>query len=245
MRSSITIILILTTLFILSGCCDDECPTSPTNPSDQPYNVDIDPANFTDNITGNAFYPLDVGSTMHYEGENEDGEPVVVDEFVTDSTVVIMGVTCIVVRAVEYENGEMVEDTDDWYAQDLDGNIWYFGEYSEEIEDSQVVSTHGSWEAGVDGALPGIIMMAEPIVGTWYRQEYYEDEAEDCGQIISLSETVTVPYGTFENCLQIAEWTPLEPGVVEHKFYAAGVGLLRAIAVEGDSGFEDLVSVTP
>jgi hypothetical protein len=241
----ISITLIVGFLFIM-GCCEDKkCPTSPTNPNDQPYNITIDPADFEDtNITGNTFMPLVPGTTFFYEGEDEDGILVEVEEHITDSTIIIMGVTCIVVEAKEYEEGELVEDTDDWYAQDLDGNIWYFGEYSEEFEDGQVVSTEGSWEAGVDGALPGIIMLADPIVGMWYRQEYYEGEAEDCAQVLSLDETVTVPYGTYDNCLQTAEWNPLEPGIVEHKFYAAGVGLLRAVAVEGETGFEDLVAIT-
>ncbi|MBC8484666.1 MAG: hypothetical protein H8D45_01330 [Bacteroidetes bacterium] len=242
----ISIALIVGFLFIM-GCSEDEkCPTSPTNPADQPYNITIDPADFVDTITGNTFMPLVPGTTFFYEGEDEDGISVEVEEYITDSLVIIMGVTCIVVEATEYEDGELVEDTDDWYAQDLDGNIWYFGEYSEEYEDGQVVSTAGSWEAGVDGALPGIIMLADPIVGLWYRQEYYEEEAEDCAQILSMNASVTVPYGTFDDCLQTAEWNPLEPGIVEHKFYAADVGLLRAVAVEGESGFEDLVDiVTP
>ncbi|MCK4654271.1 MAG: hypothetical protein KAU01_07490 [Candidatus Cloacimonetes bacterium] len=240
-----SIALIVGFLFIMVCCEDDKCPTCPTNPGDQPYNITIDPADFEDTITGNTFMPLVSGTTFFYEGEDEEGEIVTVEEHVTDSTITIIGVTCFVVEVQEYEDGELVEDTDDWYAQDLDGNIWYFGEYSEEIEDGQVVSTAGSWEAGVDGALPGIIMLADPIEGLWYRQEYYEGEAEDCAQILSLDASVTVTYGTFDNCLQTAEWNLLEPGIVEHKFYAADVGLLRAVAVEGESGFEDLVNITP
>ena len=230
----------------LIGCDDDDNnqDNDPFSPLDLPYLVNIDPSDFVDTITGNTFMPLVSGTTFFYEGEDEDGILVEVEEYVTDSLIIIMGVTCIVVEAREYEDGELVEDTDDWYAQDLEGNMWYFGEYSEEYEDGQVVSTEGSWEAGVDGALPGIIMLADPIVGLWYRQEYYEGEAEDCAQVLSLDETVTVPYGTFDNCLQTAEWSPLESDVLEHKFYAPGVGLLRAVAVEGESGFEDLVNIT-
>jgi len=231
---------------IIMGCCDETtCPEVPTNPGDLPYEVDIDPVDFLDNnINGNTFFPIIPGTKMVYEGENEDGEEVVVIDSVTAATVEIMGVTCVVVHVVEWEDGEIVEITDDWYAQDTSGNIWYFGEYSEEIEDGEVVSTEGSWEAGVDGALPGIIMWAEPVIGVWYRQEYYEGEAEDVAQILSLSADVSVPYGDYEDCLQTAEWSLLEPGIVEHKFYAAGIGLLRAVAVEGESGFEDLVSIT-
>ncbi len=146
-------------------------------------------------------------------------------------------------NAREYVDGELIEDTDDWYAQDKEGNMWYFGEDSREIEDGEVVSTAGSWEAGVDGALPGLIMLANPIPGIWYRQEYYAGEAEDVGQVLSLYESVNVSYGSFTNCLQVAEWNLLEPGIVEHKFYATGVGLLKAVAVKGESGYEDLVDI--
>ena len=121
--------------------------------------------------------------------------------------------------------------------------MWYFGEASKEIENGNVVGTGGSWEAGEDGALPGIIMLADPLPGMWYRQEYYEGEAEDVAQILSLDYTTTVPFGSYTSCLQTAEWNLLEPGVVEHKIYTAGVGLLEAIAVKGESGFEELVAI--
>lgn len=239
------LIILLTGLILISACSEDsKCPTGPTNPGDLPYEVDIDPADFiTEGFTGNEFMPLVPGTTFVYEGENEDGEVVRVEEYITHETVEIMGVTCIVVEAKEWEAGEMVEDTDDWYAQELNGNIWYFGEYSEEIEDGEVVGTEGSWEAGVDGALPGIIMLADPYVGMWYRQEYYEGEAEDVALILSINATVTIGLGTYEHCLQTAEWALLEPGIIEHKFYAPDVGLIRAVAVEGETGYEDLIEI--
>jgi hypothetical protein len=106
-----------------------------------------------------------------------------------------------------------------------------------------VVSTSGSWESGVDGALPGIIMMQDPLIGIWYRQEYYKGEAEDVAQVLSIGETMTVPYGTFTNCLRTLEYNPLEPGVEENKIYAPGVGLLRAVATRGGSELEELVAV--
>ena len=106
-----------------------------------------------------------------------------------------------------------------------------------------VISSEGSWEAGVDGALPGIIMLANPIPGMWYRQEYYANVAEDVAQVLSLDESVTVTYGIFNNCLQTAEWSPLETGIVEHKYYAAEIGLVKVLAVKGESGFEELVQI--
>ena len=105
------------------------------------------------------------------------------------------------------------------------------------------MNTEGSWEAGVDGALPGIIMLANPIEGLWYRQEYREGEAEDVAQVLSLNGTISVPAGTFTNVVKIAEWNPLESGILEHDYYAPGVGSIREIAVQGESGFEDLVEV--
>lgn len=229
---------------ILSTGCEDDNGPKRENPADMPYFVQIDPVDFeTTNITGNTFFPIDTGKTYIYEGEDEDGASVRVEEEYTGETKIILGVTCVVVNAREYVDGDLIEDTDDWYAQDKSGNIWYFGEDSREIKDGKVVSTSGSWEAGVDGALPGIIMLANPIPGIWYRQEYYTGEAEDVGQVLSLYESVTVAYGSFINCLQTAEWNLLEPGIVEHKFYADGIGLLKAIAVKGESGYEELVDI--
>ena len=234
--------ILLGFLALVTGCNDEN--VNPENPADMPYFVDINPQNFENtNIIGNLFFPLSSGKTFVYEGEDEDGVPVRVEEEYTDQTKVIMGVTCVVVNAREYEEGALIEDTFDWYAQDKEGNVWYFGEDSKEIEDDQVVSTAGSWEAGADGALPGVIMFANPLPGLWYRQEYYAGEAEDVAQVLSLNESVNVPFGNFSNCLQTAEWNPLEPGIVEHKFYAPEVGLVRVVAVKGEAGFEELVAI--
>lgn len=237
--------LLIVTVF-MSGflaCSKDDDP-QPENPADMPYEVNIDPADFESaNLTGNDFFPLSAGKTFVYEGEDEDGAAIRVEEFHTGETKVIMGVTCAVVRARQWEDDELVEDTYDWYAQDLQGNVWYFGEDTKEMEGGEVVSTAGSWEAGVDGALPGIIMFDNPLSGVWYRQEYYEGEAEDVAQVLSLSASVTVPYGEFGNCLQTAEWSLLEPGVVEHKFYSPGVGLVRSVTVKGDPDHEDLKEI--
>ena len=133
---------------------------------------------------------------------------------------------------------ELVEDTYDWYAQDKEGNVWYMGEDSKEYEDGAVVSTEGSWEAGVDGAKPGMIMKGNPQAGDSYRQEYYKGEAEDMAKVISLNESVSVPYGSFENCLQTEEWTPLEPDVLEHKYYAPSVGLVLEVDIESEDRVE-------
>ncbi len=147
-------------LLFITGC-DDSTSPEPDNPLDMPYAVEIDPADFVDSsFTGNEFFPLSTGTTYIYEGRDEDGLTVRVEEEYTGDTRVVLGVTCVVVNAREYVDGDLVEDTFDWYAQDKLGNVWYFGEFSQEIENGEVVDTHGSWEAGIDGALPGVIMLA-------------------------------------------------------------------------------------
>ena len=133
--------------------------------------------------------------------------------------------------------------TSDWYAQDNDGNVWYFGEDSREYEDGEEVSTEGSWQAGVDGAQPGIIMKANPRIGDSYRQEYYPGEAEDMGQVIRLNESASVPYGSFGEVLVILEWNPLEPDVIEHDYYAPGVGAILEVVVEGEPERVELVEI--
>jgi hypothetical protein len=142
-----------------------------------------------------------------------------------------------------YLDGELIEDTEDWYAQDLQGNVWYLGEDSKEYQDGQVVSTAGSWEAGVDGAEAGILMLADPEPGDRYRQEYYEGEAEDMARVHRDDVTVTVPGGTFTGVLQILEWTPLQPGHRAYKYYAPGVGLVLEASASGHDRVE-LVAVT-
>ena len=202
---------------------------------------DIDPDQFEDEID-NPYLNFVVGNIFTIEGENEDGDEVVVITEVLSDTKMILGVTCTIVRDTEYEDAELVEDTFDWYAQDVNGNVWYFGEDSKEYENGMVTSTEGSWEAGVDGAEAGIIMLANPQSGDKYRQEYYEDEAEDQGEVISIDETVTVAFGTFDNCVQIMDSTPLEPDALEYKYFSPDVGFLLAEDINSDS-FEELVDV--
>ncbi|MCY1721632.1 hypothetical protein OU798_14855 [Prolixibacteraceae bacterium Z1-6] len=190
----------------------------------------------------NKFLAFETGKVFTYEGETEDGMETIVVE-VTDETKEIMGVTTTVVRDIAYLDGEMVEKTDDWYAEDSEGNVWYFGEYSEEWEDGELVGIEGSWEAGVDGALPGMLMPANPKMGMKYQQEYYEGEAEDMAMVINLNKTVEIEMGTFEGCLETMEWTPLEPGEREHKFYNPTVGLVMELKPKGGRTMIELVSI--
>ena len=152
----------------------------------------------------------------------------------------IIGIEARVVRDVLTEDGEVREDTFDWYAQDESGNIWYLGESTKEFENGKV-STEGSWQAGVDGAQPGVLLPGKPKAGLSYRQEYYKGEAEDAADVLSVDARARVPVGSFQQLLQTKEYTPLEPNVVEHKFYAKGVGPILAVTVSGGSGREELV----
>jgi hypothetical protein len=161
------------------------------------------------------------GTTTVFEG---DGERIVVE--VTGYTKVILGVATTVVRDTAYAKGKVIEDTFDWYAQDRAGNVWYFGEETTEFENGKPVSTAGSWEAGVDGALPGIVMLVDPQVGDIYRNEFYAGEAEDLAKVIELGGTIDVPAGAYTETIVTEDWTPLEPDQLEHKTYAPGLGLV-------------------
>ena len=203
----------------------------------------ISPANFVSEVD-NEFFPLKPGTTFFYEGE-KDGVPTTNETYVTHDTEQILGVTTTVVHDRAFENGVLAEDTFDWYAQDKAGNVWYFGEDTKELDpDGNVISTEGSWEAGVDGAQPGIIMEANPRVGDRYQQEFAPDVAEDMARVLSLHKSACVPYGCFDDLLLTKEWTPLERGVVERKYYAEDVGFILGVMVTGGDERTELVRVT-
>jgi hypothetical protein len=202
--------------------------------------VELDPTDFVAQID-NEYWPMSPGSRWVYREVDEEGNELRVEVTVTDRTKKIAGIDAVVVHDVVTENGELKEDTLDWYAQDADGNVWYLGEDTKEYEGGKVVSTKGSWEHGVDGAQAGVIMPADPEVGMTFRQEHYAGKAEDRGEILALDESVDVPFGSFDGVLETEDTTPLEPKVLEHKFYAKGVGPVLTIDVAG-GGREELVS---
>jgi len=194
-------------------------------------------------VIDNPWWPLAPGTTFVYEADTEDGHEHT-EVAVLHDTRVIEGVTCTVVLDQVWADGLLAERTHDWYAQDTDGNVWYFGEDTAEYdEDGNVVSTEGSWEAGVDGAEKGIIMLAEPEAGDSYRQEYLEGEAEDQAKVLRTNATASVPFGEFEDCVKIKEWTALERGNVEHKYYAEGVGLVLVEVQKGPTVREELTDI--
>ena len=197
------------------------------------YNPTIATVNFTNSTTiDNPYMPFKPGTVYSYEG-SEDENVIQNDVGVTNTTKILMGITCVEVKDTVNVNSELEEQTLDWYAQDNDGNVWYFGEDSKEYADGSVISTSGSWEAGTDGALPGIVMPASPSVGNAYRQEYYAGEAEDLFEIMSSGETVDVTYGTFTDTVVTREMTPLEPCVAEKKYYAKDVGFIKSVMIAG------------
>jgi hypothetical protein len=186
----------------------------------------IDPANFASKID-NPWYPLPPGTTLTYEGIKDDKRAVEVLT-VTSKTKVIEGVTCLIVEDKVSLGGSPAERALSYYAQDRQGNVWIFGEDSQEIEHGRVVKTEG-WQAGVDGALPSFFMEAAPTIGHSFEHQYTSNDFE----VVSLSESVKVPYGSFTDALLTKEWSPEEPDVLTHKYYARGLGEVRDVTVKG------------
>jgi hypothetical protein len=192
----------------------------------------------------NPWFPLVSGTTFVYRG-TKDGEPSREVLRVTNRTKSIQGVRCTVLDDRLYLSGRLEERTTDWYAQDTEGNVWYFGEATAELDRrGRVTSREGSWQAGVDGARAGIYMPAQPKVGQSFAQEFYPGHAEDHFRVEDLAASVSVPYTTSKEALLTKEWTPLEPGVIDHKLYVRGVGTVKEQAVTGGHELNVLVSVT-
>jgi hypothetical protein len=197
-----------------------------------PYDPVIDPSQFVAGVT-NPFYPLVPGRTLVYQKVTSEGlEEVRVTTL--SGTRTILGVACTRVSDIVTLDGVLVEVTEDWFAQDLQGNVWYMGEATQEYEDGMLVSLEGSWEAGVDGAKPGILMPAAAVIGLTRRLEFQLGEAEDVATLERVNRTVNVPAGMFKGCRETEDETPLEPDVEEHKFYAPGVGVVLEVNADGE-----------
>jgi hypothetical protein len=208
--------------------------------------VTLDPADFTTDID-NPYFPMQPGNEWVYRTTDTTGARQDVVMSVTDETKRIAdGITARVVRDVVTERGQEVEVTDDWYAQDTEGNVWYLGEQTAEYSNGKVVSRRGSFEAGIDGAQAGVAMPADPRPGLSYRQEYYAGEAEDNAVVLTVgAEQVEVPYGFFDTgVLMTRDLVPIEPRVQELKFYARGIGMLLSVHTDGTGGRSELVSFT-
>jgi hypothetical protein len=202
-----------------------------------------DPSNFVATID-NPWLPFKPGTVWHYTG-TKDGERAKDVTTVTSRTEVVAGVPCVVVDDKLFLNGKLEETTLDYYVQDRAGNVWYFGEDTQELDaNGNITSTEGSWRTGVDGAVPGIFMEGDPVIGHAFQQEYLAGQAEDHFEVLSLTASVTVPAGMYNVALLTKEWTPLEPDVLDHKWYVRGIGEVRELAVKGPKEELSLVSVS-
>jgi hypothetical protein len=234
----------------VGGCGDDDGAGSDGGEpgADLPQgseSVDLDPADFTTAID-NPYWPMTPGSRWVYrETDSEGAEQRVVVTVTNRTKQIANGIEAVVVHDAVTEGGEPVEITDDWYAQDSDGNVWYLGEDTAEYENGKVTSREGSFEAGVDGAQAGVAVPADPEPGMTYRQEYYEGEAEDLGEVVKIDAQAEVPFGHFEDALMTQDTNPLEPKVLEFKFYARDVGPVLAVSVSGGSDREELLRYEP
>ncbi|MEP6576078.1 MAG: hypothetical protein ABJB85_06605 [Nitrososphaerota archaeon] len=207
----------------------------------QAASVAFDKSNFHNPLKiDNKYFPLKPGTTMIYNGTS-DGDPTRDLFVVTNDTKQILGILTRVIHDDGYLKGDHEETTNDWFAQDDQGNVWYMGEFTTDL--SNKGSHEGSWEAGVKGAKPGIVMEADPKVGDTYNQEFAKGVAEDKGTILSLNENISVPYGSFSDVLKTKDFSPLEPDIVENKYYAQNIGEIKAMSVKGESEVETLTQI--
>ena len=202
------------------------------------YNPVINPTDFTTQIT-NPYFSMPIGKKMVYEAKTEDGIERI-ETLIPGWIKEIMSVETLVFWDRVYLDGELIEDTRDYIAQDIEGNVWYFGENVDNYVDGVLTDHHGAWVGGVDSALPGIWMKANPQVGDEYRQEYYKGEAEDMGRVDAIDESVTTPAGTFTGCIKIFEWTPLEYST-GYKYHCRGAG--GTVLEEEDGEKVELIEV--
>jgi hypothetical protein len=236
----IALLIALSVLLVACGGNGDENGSASSLPvGSEP--VELKPDDFVDRID-NPYWPMAPGSRWVFTETDFKGTEERIVVTVTDRKKTIQGIETTVVHDVVTEDGELIEDTFDWYAQDKDGNLWYMGEDTTEFENGKPVSKKGSWEAGADGAQAGILIPANPEVGMTYRQEYLKGEAEDAAKVVSVDEQVEVPTGKYKGVLMTKDWTPLQPEINEHKFYARGVGPILLVGLSGGNFWQELVS---
>ena len=232
--------------FGISACGDDDESTAASSNRGLPQGSEpsnLDPADFSTNID-NPYWPMAPGNEWVFSETDTKGTKEKVVITVTDKTKMIAnGIRARVIRDVATEDGTPVEITDDWYAQDKAGNIWYLGESVRNFENGKFTDREGSFEAGVDGADAGVVMPADPVPGLSYRQEYYKGKAEDRGEVVAVGDDrVEVPAGYFPRTLLTRDLVPLEPKVEELKFYAKDVGPVLSMHTDGAGGRATLIS---
>jgi hypothetical protein len=236
---------LLPALLIACGGGSDKSSTAQSGTNTLPQSnepANLNPADFTTQID-NPYFPLPVGGQWQVRVTNQEGAVQHQVITVTDKTKQMAdGVTARVVHDVVSEHGKPVEITEDWYAQDKEGNVWYFGEDTAEILPNGKRDTSGSFEAGRNGADAGVAMLAHPTPGQTYREEYYVGHAEDRTRVLALDQQAEVPFGHFRNVILTEDYTPVEPNVLELKMYAPGIGQVLAQTVSGGSEREELIS---
>jgi len=216
---------------------------TPKPTATQKYAPSIKTTNYVKTID-NPYFPLTPGTIFIYNGTKDNSQQIE-EVVVTKKTRKIMGVTCVEVDDTVTVDDKLAEKTLDWYAQDKQGNVWFFGEDAKQYNTAgKMTGTTGSWLAGSKSALPGIVMQANPTTDLSYRQEYYKGHAEDMAQVLSLTESVKVTNGSYDNVLMTKEWSPLDAKVVENKWYAKGVGQVMSKTVQGGDEEMQLTSAT-
>jgi hypothetical protein len=240
--------LVAGAIVLLAACSDADAKNSNSSaPADAlpkgSEAVDLNPADFTIDIT-NPYWPMTPGRRWTYSERELDGTEAIAVLTVTDQTkVVANGITARIVRDTLTSDGQIIEDTIDYFAQDSAGNLWYLGEDTAEFVDGKLDTRHGSFEAGVDGALPGIAVPAHPVPGLAYRQEYLKGEAEDNGEVLSIEEMAEVPAGSYRDALLTKDTTPLQPDSLEYKLYAKGVGPVLVLRASGGATRTELIKI--
>jgi hypothetical protein len=231
---------------VLAAACTSNTDRAPkargSSSPGQAYRVTYDPKDFSANVT-NPWFPLKPGTTLVYRGA-KDGKQALLKFAVTQEIEKVDGVPCRVVLDRTFLDGVLEETTKDFYSQDSKGNVWYFGEDTAELgPGGTMISTDGTWHTGDAGALPGIFMSANPRVGEYHRQEFYPGHSLDEYRVVDVSVPVSVPYGRFPNALLTAETTPIEPDVLEHKYYVNGIGNVMTRALKGGQDIIRLVAI--
>jgi len=241
-------LLLLASVLLQAGCKSsgnkEKFPLPENFDKDAPYTVNITGADLSITID-NTFFPAPVGASWVYESMTDEGtehiDVAVLDASDPKGTKDVMGADARVIRDTVRLNGAVIEDTWDWYGQDADGNVWYIGEDTAEYENGVFVCNCGAWEWGVDGALPGFIMLADPQVGDAYRQEYLAGEAEDVAEVVALNATATVAAGMFTGCVKTREVSVVDRSYEEFKYYCPGIGL---VLEEAEDERVELISYT-
>ena len=224
-------------ILVMSACTFALTPTllraQATTSPQRPHEPHLDSSKFSGAVT-HPYFPLVPGTRFRYRGTGASSNKVTVST-VTSQSRTVMGIRATVVHDQTFDRGSLIEDTFDWYAQDSVGNVWYLGEQTRSMKNGRVVSTVGSWEYGVNGAKPGVVMWADPAahIGESYRQEYLPGVAEDMGKVLSVRTRAAVPHGTYRDCVETEDTTPLEPDVRERKYFCRGVGLVRELETGG------------